>query len=237
MKICAIIPAAGIGCRMKSEISKPFLRLKNKFIFLHTLEKICECKLIDEVVLVIGKKLYSKVNSTIKKIEFRKVRHLVVGGKYRAESVLNGLKYVSEEHDYVLIHDGARPLITQKVIVDCINALINNNYLAGAIVGVPVKYTIKKVYSGKKIVQSTLDRSTLWEIQTPQIFKRASLVEAYNNIPSEKLKHYSDDSQVLEKVKVKIKVVRGDEINIKITTPSDLVVAEAVIDSINRKSI
>jgi len=227
MKVSAIIPAAGLGLRMKSSCPKPFMLLKERFVLLYTLDAICNHPLIDEVILVVNKRYISKAKSIIKDNNYKNIK-LVSGGKSRSESVLNGLGRVSRKYKYVLIHDGARPLVTKKVITKCIKALSKDRSLNGSIAAICVKSTIKQVNT-KGIVTSTPKRSRLYKIQTPQVFKKKDLVFAYKNVPFKDLGKYKDDSQILEEFKYKIKVVTSTDSNIKITTPSDLKMAKALM--------
>ncbi len=229
MRNVAIIPGAGIGKRMNSNVFKPLLKLNGQYIFLHTLKKIDRCPLIDNIILIVHKRIKEEVNNIIRKEDIKKVDYVIEGGDTRGESVLNALKYVKDNCKYILIHDCVRPLVDEKIISKVIEELNNDKSVEGIVVGTPMKSTIKQSFPGNNIVHSTLKRSDIWEIQTPQVFISESLLYAYKNISVNDLKLCKDDSQVLEKFDKKIKILKGKESNIKITTPLDLSIAEVLM--------
>jgi 2-C-methyl-D-erythritol 4-phosphate cytidylyltransferase len=169
-----------------------------------------------------------EIIGNLKKYRIRKIRAVVLGGKRRQDSVDKGLKAVSKEADWVLIHDGVRPFINKELI----SSVIKEAKKAGAaIVGVPVKATIKKLKTQslklktKFVVEKTLNRDNLWEIQTPQVFKKDLILKAYKRFGNINV---TDDAMLVEKMGIKPRVVLGSYNNIKITTPEDLVIAKAI---------
>ena len=222
MNVQAIIPTAGLGTRFPSYVPKPLLLLKKKPIFVYALETFQKSSLIDSIVLVVPKVYLSEYEKIVKKSKLKKVSQIIAGGATRAESVFNGVKATDEETKIVLIHDGVRPFVTAQMIRESIAACRQHG---SAVVAVPVKPTIKKVDPKEHVVEQTLNRDDLWEIQTPQVFKKDILLQAYRKFPDF---HVTDEAYLVERLGVKVKVVLGSYKNIKITTPEDLVVAEAL---------
>jgi 2-C-methyl-D-erythritol 4-phosphate cytidylyltransferase len=219
-----IIPAAGLGRRMNASVSKQYLQLNGKPILAHTLDAFEKCPLIDEIVLVINPdELELCQEQVIGAYSYTKIK-LVAGGDTRQESVYAGLKAVNPRTRIVLIHDGARPLIRQSVIRKSIEETLKHR---ATVVGVPAKNTIK-VINEDGFVEDTPDRNYLVEIQTPQTFDYDLIKEAH-----QKALEYgvvgTDDAFLVEWLKIPVKIVVGDYTNIKITTPEDLTIAEAII--------
>ena len=157
-------------------------------------------------------------------------KKIVLGGASRRLSVENGLRELSQECDYVMIHDAVRPFADELLIKRVIDSAME---CGAAVAGVPVVSTIKKTgvyrmpvtHKQISIVRETVKRENLWEIQTPQVFKKSIILKAYQKNPD---KFVTDDSTLVEKCAVKVSVVMGSYYNIKITTPEDLVLAEAI---------
>lgn len=212
MKTTAIITAGGTGKRMGRP--KQFLELLGKPIIEWTISVFKACKLINDIILVV-------TEDDMKQSEKYNLK-LAIGGKERVDSVKNGLKLVESDTDLVLIHDGARPLITSDIIETSIRTAMNND---AVIVGVPVKDTIKEVDNDSLDVIRTLDRKLLWHIQTPQIFKYSLIKTAYENMKG----FVTDDAKLVEDLGINVKVIMGSYENIKITTPEDLLVAETLL--------
>ncbi len=222
----AIILAAGRGSRMKASFNKQYLLLKRKPILAHTIEVFEKNKLIDEIIVVIhedDKDIFKK--SIINKYRFRKIKKVVSGGKERQESVYNGLKNIDEKCSVVLIHDGARPLVTHKVINRCIKGA--ERYGASS-AGVPIKETIK-IMKKDCFVKYTPKREDVWITQTPQGFKTDIIRAAHELAINEKIIG-TDDAMLVEIMGCEVKMVEGDYENIKITTPDDLLMAEAIFN-------
>lgn len=230
-KIAVVIPAAGQGSRMRSDVSKQFIEIDDKPILAYTIEQFQSCSLIDDIIVVTGKSESEYVEKYIKqRYGFSKVRKIVHGGKERQHSVLNGLIAVDQNVDIVLIHDGARPLITHVDIEKVILQTIKSD---ACVLGVKVKDTVKLVDANNNVIE-TPDRKSLYIIQTPQGFKRELITAAYikgNDVGFSA----TDDSMLVEKqMSVKVKVVEGNYQNIKITTPEDLVLVTNILQENGR---
>ncbi len=228
MKTQAIIPAAGRGVRFGSKISKPLVMLSGQPLVVHALRAMEECSLIDGVVVVAQKKDFLKFKGIVRKYRLRKVKKVVSGGKERFQSVYQGLQALDEDTDFVLIHDGARPLVDMPLLKRVIKFCFKEKAVVTA---VPVKPTIKEVDSRRLTVKRTLFRDDLWEIQTPQVFAKELILKAYktktNRLPC-------DDATLVEALGVKVKVLRGNYRNIKITTVDDLICAQAMMKQNSR---
>jgi len=217
-KVVAIIPAAGQGKRMGTSVSKSYLEILGRPLLAYTLDKFQSHSLIEEIIIVAQARDIEYCRSEIvEKYGFDKVKKIVAGGQERQDSVNLGLAALDLEADWVLIHDGARPLVDGTTISQAIQAAFSK---AAAVVGVPVKDTIKVVDAGHTVRQ-TLDRQTLWAVQTPQVFRRDILEEAYRQAG---LLGWTstDDASLVERLGVQVQMVRGSYKNIKITTPEDL---------------
>lgn len=233
MKISVIVLAGGKGSRMNSDIQKQYLPLCGKPVLYYALQAFQHSS-VDEIILVVGNGMIENISEEeyckkelIDKYHFNKVKHIIMGGSERYNSVMNGLKVIHNEMDYVLIHDGARPCITVELIERCIRDVIAYKACVAA---VPVKDTIKVVDS-KDYAVSTPDRSTLWQIQTPQCFEYNMILRAYYDMIADKEKsNITDDAMVVEKYsRNKVKMTHSNYKNIKITTPEDLQIAKAFL--------
>jgi len=223
MKTVAVIPAAGKGIRFKRKISKPLVLLNSYPILIHTLKVLARNKLIDSIVLVVNKNDLGKFKNRVRQYNLKKVKKIVSGGATRRLSVTNGLKAVDKDADLIFVHDGVRPFIKPKIISETIKLA---KKFGAAVVAVPVKSTIKEVGLKDFLVKRTLNRDLLWEIQTPQVFKKDIILKAYNTSKSTKA---FDDASLVEKMGKDVKIVLGTYENIKITTPEDLLFAKAII--------
>lgn len=216
--VSAVIVSAGNSSRMGG-INKQFLNICGMPVIAHSIKAFQDCKNIDEIVIVTRKNDINKVNEVVKDFSFSKVVAVVVGGETRQLSVLNGINSVSCDADFIAIHDGARPLVTEKVIIDTLNCAIKYD---AATTGVRVVDTIKCVDENENIVD-TPDRTFLRAVQTPQIFKKDLYLSAVENVPNSK--DFTDDCKLIETYGHKVKIVDGDYMNIKITTPNDIEIA------------
>lgn len=216
--VSAIIVSAGNSSRMGG-VNKQFLNICGIPVIAHSIKAFQDCTFIDEIVIVTRDIDIDEVNEVVKDYSFSKVVAVVVGGETRQLSVLNGIKAVSNDAEYIAIHDGARPLVTQKVIVDTLNCAIEFN---AATTGVKVIDTIKIVDENENIID-TPNRAFLRAVQTPQIFNKELYLNAVNNVPNSK--DFTDDCKLIEAFGHKVKIVDGDYENIKITTPSDIEIA------------
>ncbi|MDD3628311.1 MAG: 2-C-methyl-D-erythritol 4-phosphate cytidylyltransferase [Actinomycetota bacterium] len=233
----AIITAAGRGIRFKSNINKQFLDIYGKPILAHTISAFQNSSKIKEIYISIPED-YLKFcqKNIIEKYSFTKVKKLVFGGDSRQESVYNALKEVSSSTRMVSIHDGVRPLITTEEINLLINTLVRenkkNSKIKGVILAAPVMETVK-VTDGN-IIERTIPRDTVWHAQTPQTFFYEDILKAHNKALEDGFIG-TDDASLVERMGLKVYVVRGKRENIKITTPLDLFLAELVMVRNGRK--
>lgn len=222
LKPCgAVIVAAGTASRMGG-IDKILAPLDGKPVICHSLEAFQKSDVIWEIVVVTREELVAPIGELCKK--YPKVKAVISGGETRQDSVALGLEALSKDMDLAAVHDGARPLISLEVIDRAVRAA--NSYSAAA-PAVPVKDTVKMVEGGLAV--STPDRSKLRAVQTPQVFGRELLRAALYKVQKEKTS-VTDDCAAVERLGVKVKMVEGDERNIKITTPMDLVVARMLME-------
>ncbi len=208
---------------MGQKIPKQFLEIDGKPILFYTLEKFEMCDSVNEIILIVPEPFLQDTEKDVESWAFKKVRQIVAGGKERQDSVQNGLNVLSSETNIVLIHDGVRPFVRTQKIKSIIEATKEHG---AAILAVPSKNTIKKVEDGW--VRSTLDRNVLWQVQTPQGFKKDILLNAFDNA-RQKGVYGTDDAMLVEASGHPVKVVEGDEQNIKITCPNDLLMANTWI--------
>ena len=222
----AIVLAAGQGKRMHSKIQKQFLEIGGKPVLYYSLHCFQESQLIRDIILVTGEEMISYCEQEIvKKYGFSKVRKVTAGGKERYDSVYAGL-LCCQDTDYVYIHDGARPFITEEMVQRGYEAVKRNN---ACVMGMPSKDTVKLADSSG-YVKETPDRKIVWNIQTPQIFSYDLIRGAYESIRKKDMTGVTDDAMVVEQeTGTKILLVEGSYQNIKITTPEDLAIAEAFL--------
>ncbi len=230
MKIQAIIPTAGLGKRFKTKIPKALVSLKGKPIIVHTLAVFEKNFSIESLILVVPTRCLNRFEQVVKQYKLRKVKKIIAGGQNRCDSVKNGLQAIDSDTKMIVVHDGARPLLTNSILDRAIR--LGRRWKA-VVVAVPVKSTIKSVDKKTLAVQKTLNRSELWEIQTPQVFKRDILCEAYQNIKD----NPTDDAALVERLGHKVKILPGDYKNIKITTPEDLKIAEVFLKQKNKNEL
>ena len=222
--VSAIILAGGRGKRMGSDISKQFIEIDGKPILYYTLKRFIDSKTINEIILVLPKDEIEYCISNVLDKYNLKVSKIVEGGKERQDSVYNGLKEV-ENSDIVLIHDGARPFVKERIIEEGIT--FAKEYGAAA-PGVMPKDTIK-VIDNNGFSKETPDRNTLVSIQTPQVFKRDIIIESHKKVRESKL-IVTDDTMVVEMNNKRVYIYEGDYENIKITTKEDLILAQNLVN-------
>lgn len=225
MKNTAIILAAGKGKRMQSDVPKQYLLLEGHPVLFYSIRAFEE-SFIDEIILVTGKDEVEYCRQEIvDKYGFQKVKKIVAGGKERYHSVYEGLKAI-EHADYVYIHDGARPFVTNEILERVRKEVEKHK---ACVVGMPVKDTIKIAGEGN-LVKDTPDRKNVWQIQTPQTFSYALVKEAYDKLMKKEDDGITDDAMVVEKMlQHPIRLVEGSYENIKITTPEDLRIGELFV--------
>jgi 2-C-methyl-D-erythritol 4-phosphate cytidylyltransferase / 2-C-methyl-D-erythritol 2,4-cyclodiphosphate synthase len=227
MKTVAIIPAGGSGKRLKADVAKQYLLLASVPVLVHTLLAFQQASVIDEIILVVPETDINFVDKEfVKKQNLTKVTKIVAGGIERQDSVRNGLAVVDDRYDIVLVHDGVRPFVTAKMINEVVAAAKIDQ---AASVGVKAKDTIKETQDDGSVVK-TIPRQNLWLTQTPQAFQCAVLKKAYDKALNDNF-YGTDDASLVERIGIKVKMIAGSYDNIKITTPEDLVMANALIKS------
>ncbi len=223
-KTVAIIAAAGKGTRMAAGVPKMMVQVGQRPILAHTLQAFEAASGIDEVIVVVAESMLAFVaQEVVDGHGLHKVARIIPGGASRQESVSAGLQTLGESHHLVAIHDGARPLVTPEMIDSAVK-------LAGehgaVVVAVRPKDTIKR--GQDHFIEATLDRKKLWQIQTPQVFRKDLILSAYQRATKEGWQG-TDDAFLVETMGQKVWVVEGRYDNIKITTPEDLVYMEMVL--------
>lgn len=229
-RFAAIVLSAGSGTRMKSDIPKQYLPLEDKPVIYYSLKAFEESD-VEEIILVTGAGdiEYCKTQ-IVEKFHFNKVKAIVPGGKERYDSVYEGI-CAAKDADYVLIHDGARPLVTQEIISRSMETVEKEN---ACVVGMPLKDTIKMI-DEHQYANGTPDRNRMWMVQTPQSFGRAVILKAYDVLHAkekngERIPTITDDAMLVEQLLgEKVKLIEGSYENIKITTPEDIAIATLLL--------
>lgn len=222
----AIVLAAGQGKRMGTKVHKQYLLLAGKPVLYYSLKAFQDSSVIDEIILVTGKdeEAYCK-EQIVKPFGFTKVSHIIEGGAERYNSVWNGLQITPDE-GYVFIHDGARPFVDEEIIQRVYNEVQTEK---ACVVGMPMKATVKEI-DENGYVSHTPDRSKIWMVQTPQVFKTVLVKNAYAELMKNEDAKVTDDAMVVEMFTDQpVKLVEGSYKNIKITTPEDLETGELFI--------
>lgn len=230
-KITAIVLAAGQGKRMHSKIQKQFLEIQNHPVLYYSLRCFQDSSLIDDIILVTGNDMISYCkNEIVDHYSFAKVSNVIAGGKERYDSVYQGLLACTDT-DYVFIHDGARPFITEEILE---RGLVGVRETGACVVGMPSKDTVK-LSDEEGFVGTTPERKQVWTIQTPQIFSYNLIRKAHESIRKKDMSSITDDAMVVEQESgVKVRLVEGAYQNIKITTPEDLDIAEMFLKKIKK---
>ena len=226
-KTVAIITAAGSGVRMGTKRAKQFLDLCGSPLLAMTIIPFQHCSQVGAVVLVVplGDVDYCQ-KEIVERFRLNKVMKVVPGGKTRQDSVRLGVKAAGGEFDLVLIHDGVRPVISAAFIGRVVETAQGHR---AVITGLPVKQTVKGVNSRYEVVK-TYDRQSIWLIQTPQIFRYNDILSAHEKALHEGWNNATDDSTLIEKLGIPVKVIEGSEQNIKVTTPYDLELARFLLN-------
>lgn len=222
----AIIPASGLGRRLSGYPGKAFVSIAGQPLLARTLRVFQDCAEVDEIVLVVQAERIADAESLVREYGIAKVRAITSGGETRQDSVRNGLAHISPECDIVAIHDAARPFVTPEIIASTIAAARADG---AAIAAMPVIDTIKTSYDGA-FVSGTLDRQSLYAVQTPQTFARSVIEKAYENAYADGC-FGTDDASLVERMGIPVRIVAGSYENIKITTPTDLTIAEATLET------
>lgn len=225
-KCTAIVLAAGRGKRMKSNIQKQFLEVQGHPLIYYSLRAFQESAVIDEIVLVTSEDAIEFCRGEIvEKYGFSKVKKIIPGGKERYDSVYEGL-LACEDCSYVFIHDGARPFVTEEILM---RGYEDVKLTGACVIGMPSKDTIK-IADENGFVSETPKRSLVWNIQTPQIFRYDLIRSAHESIRKKDMSNVTDDAMVVEQeTGVGIKLTEGSYTNMKVTTPEDITVAENIL--------
>lgn len=227
-QICsAVIVAAGASKRMGSD--KLMMEIGGYPVLLHTLQMMQQTDCINEIIVVTQAEKIVDVANLCHDYDIQKTAKIICGGSTRSESVLAGLMEVRADANYVAIHDGARPLVTKRVIVEAVEGALQHRAAAPA---VPVKDTIK-VIASDGTVGRTINRDSLRAVQTPQVFE-TELIKGALISAIQKGKTITDDCSAVELLGVPVYLTEGDEENIKITTPLDIYLAEAILEERER---
>lgn len=227
VKTYAIILASGTGNRFGSNLPKQFTKIEGKTILEYSIEAFEKSDLIDKIVLIIAPDYIDKARSIITSNKYKKVCKILAGGKTRKESSFIGINAISDTEANVLIHDCARPFVSQNIIASCVNALKSYNAIT---VGIPSTDTIIKVKDN--IIEDIPNRSELIRVQTPQGFK-LSLIKAAHELTKND-NSYTDDCGIIFRNKLaQIHVIEGCNQNIKITYPEDIIFAKEIIKNLH----
>ncbi|MCD4782035.1 MAG: 2-C-methyl-D-erythritol 4-phosphate cytidylyltransferase [Candidatus Omnitrophica bacterium] len=228
MKAQMILASAGVGNRLQSRESKPFVMLRGRPLITFALQAAQASTELKSVILVGHPSLLSRYEQICAEDHFDKVTKVIAGGKERCDSIYNGIQELDPDTDLVLIHDGARPFVTPEMIDRSLAACRDEEAVIAA---VKIKPTIKKVDPESHYVRSTVPRHDIWEIQTPQVFKRKIIEKAYQYWQDHRESFIpTDDASLVENIGVPVKIFQGHYHNIKITTTEDMDIARALLD-------
>lgn len=220
-KTIAIIPAAGKGIRFASKEEKLFIKIKNKPLLHYTLQPFLTSRLIDAIVLLLDPLNMEEQKKIVTRWFNNKPFYIVQGGQERQDSIYNALNFLEQNKlkpKILVIHDGARPYVSQKLIEACIE---KTKDLKAVITGVPVTDTIKQSDNTNKVFK-TVPRENLWAIQTPQAYDYALLLNAYKKAYEDNFTG-TDDAMLVERLNIDVYILKGEYSNIKITTKEDLI--------------
>ncbi|HVN77488.1 MAG TPA: 2-C-methyl-D-erythritol 4-phosphate cytidylyltransferase [Terriglobia bacterium] len=220
MKAAAIIPAAGMGTRMRSASPKQFLTLQGTPIVVHTLRKFLRCEEIQKIVVPLRKADIPFFETLLEQEKIPPLVELVVGGVHRQDSVFCGFKQIGEDTEVVVVHDAVRPFVDVELIRSVIRVALEKG---GAILALPCVDTVKQIE--RNIIEATLARDKIVLAQTPQAFRYGILREGFEKARQDHF-YATDESCLVERLGYEVNVIRGSERNIKITKPGDLPLAE-----------
>ena len=229
MKVSAIIVAAGSGTRLGHDSPKAFVRIGSATLLFRTLRTVRAVTSIEEAVITAPGGMEKAARNEVNVAGLEIPVKITPGGVERQDSVRIALALTSAEADVVLVHDAARPFATPAMFSACIDKAAREG---GAIVAIPLADTLKRVRG--QSIDSTLARAGLWQAQTPQAFQRAFLIDAHNRAVRDKITA-TDDADLVERLGATVEVVEGSALNLKITTPDDLLIAEAIAARIDRE--
>ena len=232
-KVAAIIPAAGSGSRMGLTVPKQFFALESIPILVRTLQVFQHVEAVGLIVVVVPPENRAWAEDLVRQYGLSKVYKVVPGGRLRQDSVLAGLEVLPLEVEIVVVHDGVRPFVPVSLIESCLHEAAKSGAVIAA---VHAKDTLKSV-SAEMIIEHTISRAGVWQAQTPQVFNKSLLLEAYSRMAEKKDFVATDEAGLLELIGHPVRVVEGPETNIKITRQEDLILAKAIImeSEANRK--
>lgn len=229
--VVAVVPAAGLGTRMGGNTPKQYLSLGGLPLLVYSLQVLQHSDGIREVILSVPESDREYCwREIVKPFGLDKVRQVVAGGKRRQDSVRSGLLAILDPPDLVLVHDGVRPFIDQEIVKQ---AILCAGKTGAAVVAMPIHDTVKRV-DRSGIIQETLKREELWQIQTPQVFKYDRLVDAHQQAQQHQWE-VTDDAALIERMGYPVSVVEGSCFNIKITKPDDLRLGEAILRTLENR--
>ncbi len=223
MDTSVIIVSAGNSSRMNGT-DKQFSEINNIPVVIHSMLAFEKCESVSEIIVSTKRDNIENIKNLAKIFNITKLSHVVEGGKTRQESVFNGIRKISDSSGYIAVHDGARPLVKPEHIEKTIS---DARVFGGAVLGVPVKDTIKTVSGG--LITDTPPRSSLYITQTPQVFKRSLYMRGMEFALRNYL-DFTDDCQLAEAIGAKVFMTTGDYTNIKITTPEDILIANILFE-------
>jgi len=224
MHVTAIVPAAGEGSRFGAAVRKQFIALNGLPILSHTLRALAASRALAAMIVVVPPGEESRGRDALSLARVDIETEVISGGQERQDSVYKGLQRAKPDTDMVLIHDGVRPFVSREVVLATIEAA---EEWGAAVAAVPVTDTIKQVDTGGLVVD-TPAREQLWAVQTPQVFRYALLMRAHQSVRDHGIV-VTDDAAMVERIGVKVKVVRGSYENIKITSEEDLPLADLIL--------
>ncbi|MDZ7766694.1 MAG: 2-C-methyl-D-erythritol 4-phosphate cytidylyltransferase [Melioribacteraceae bacterium] len=215
-KVYAIIPAGGSGKRIGSELPKQFIQFDGKEMIAYTLDVFQKCDLIDEIIIATQQKFFDTIESIKSNFNLDKITKIVEGGKERQESVFNALSSIdSEDNDFIVVHDAARPLLPQDVLTNSIKLAHEKG---NSVAAIKAKDTLIK---GSNKVDIYIDRQNIYYVQTPQIFMYKELLEAMRKAANENFTG-TDESMLVKRLGKEIFIAEGSSLNFKVTAESDL---------------
>ena len=224
-RAAVIIPAAGSGSRMKSEVPKQYMLLRQKPMLVHTVLAFTRCSIINQIIIAVPQTHIVETKNLLQNHHITLDAVTVIpGGRRRQDSVRAGLDVVDAAIDIVLVHDGARPFVSTDLIERCYHETVTSG---AAIAAIQSRDTLKRETSNH-FVESTLDREGIWQAQTPQAAQKKLLIKAFEENHD---KDVTDESTLLEKANIPVRLVAGEQTNIKITTPEDLNLANVIMNS------
>jgi len=225
MKISAIIPAAGSSSRYSAAKNKLLEEIKGVPVIIRTLREVCVADEVEEIIICASEWFIEPISRMVRENNITSCVKVILGGKTRQESVFNGLKELERtgKPDFVLIHDGARPLVSPDIIK---NTIETSRAKGSSVTAVPAKDTIKRVELSTGEILETLNRDELWNTQTPQVFKFEDILRVHQEFKGQ---NFTDDAALMEKAGCKVFVSMGSYENIKITTKEDIQIAESFV--------